>query len=80
VIRFEHLQDDFDALLVRVDAPPVEVPRRNVTVAKAEAGRHWREYYSPRTRDVVARVYRDWIERFGYTFDDPEEDGVAYGA
>jgi hypothetical protein len=69
IIRFEHLQEDFDGLMRRVDAPPVEVPRVNVTAAKEEAARHWSTYYSPASQAIVAEAYRDWIERFGYRFE-----------
>ena len=70
IIRFEHLQADFDALLRRVDAPPVVVPRVNVTAAKEEAARHWSSYYGAASRAIVAEAYREWIERFGYRFED----------
>ena len=69
IIRFEHLQEDFDGLMRRVDAPPVEVPRVNVTAAKEEAARHWSTYYSPASQALVAEAYRDWIERFRYRFE-----------
>ncbi|MEJ7752542.1 MAG: hypothetical protein WKF46_06310, partial [Candidatus Limnocylindrales bacterium] len=58
IIRFEHLQEDFDGLMRRVDAPPVEVPRVNVTAAKEEAARHWSTYYSPASQAIVAGAYR----------------------
>lgn len=69
IIRYEHLQADFDALLRRVGATPVEVPAVNVTVAKKEMARHWSAYYSPAARAIVAESYKDWIERFGYRFE-----------
>ncbi|CAN5725100.1 hypothetical protein BH24CHL8_BH24CHL8_03310 [soil metagenome] len=69
IIRYEHLQEDFDALLRRAGATPVEVPKVNVTVAKEETARHWSTYYSPASRAIVAEAYRDWIERFGYRFE-----------
>lgn len=69
IIRYEHLQEDFDELMRRVGAPPVEVPRFNVTTAKEDAAQHWSSYYSPASRAIVADVYADWIERFGYRFE-----------
>ncbi len=69
IIRFEHLQDDFDGLMRRVDASPAEVPRVNVTAAKEEAASHWSSYYSPASQAIVAEAYRDWIEHFGYRFE-----------
>lgn len=69
IIRYEHLQEDFDGLMDRVGATTVEVPRINVTVAKEETARHWSTYYSPTSRAIVAEAYSDWIERFGYRFE-----------
>jgi hypothetical protein len=69
IIRYEHLQEDFDELMRRVDAPPVEVPRVNVTTAKEEAAQHWSTYFSPASRAIVADAYADWIERFSYRFE-----------
>jgi len=69
IIRYEHLQEDFDDLLRRVGATPVEVPRINVTVAKEETARHWSTFYSPASQAIVAEAYSDWIERFGYRFE-----------
>jgi len=30
--------------------------------------KHYRDYFTPETRDTVARIYRDDIERFDYSF------------
>ena len=62
----------------RLDEGLTEVARTigiadNVSLAKAKAGHRprasWRDYYTPETREIVARWYAREIEAFGYTFD-----------
>lgn len=67
VLRYERLQEDLDAFLTKHGITErSEIPQRNVTEARGT--RHYREFYGPRTRDLVARAYRGPLERFGYTF------------
>ena len=61
--RFESLQDDFARIAQRLDRPPV-LARDN---AAPEAG-DYRQYYTRRMRYKVARIYRQDVERFGYSF------------
>ncbi|MGJ3242699.1 MAG: hypothetical protein ACFE0O_07090 [Opitutales bacterium] len=64
-LRFEHLQADFDGLLTRLGHPGgVAIPHSGKTSGK----RPYPTYYSPRSRRIVARAFRDTIRRFGYTF------------
>lgn len=70
VIRFERLQEDFDALMKVLGVTErVEVPVVNPTVGRK--GRHYSEFYTPAARRIVDEVYDGWIGRFGYHFDDP---------
>lgn len=66
LLRFETLKDDFEALCDdwRIDA---ELPHNNRT---RDPARSYREAYSDRTREIVARMYAQDIEQFGYRFDD----------
>lgn len=61
--RFETLQADFDQVAQRlgVDA---QLPHLNQSRAE-----DFRSFYSPASRDRVARVYAGDIEAFGYRFD-----------
>jgi hypothetical protein len=66
VLRFEHLQADFDCVLQRLGVPGrIEIPRHNVTTVRA---RDYRSYYSPEARAIVERVFAEDLERFGYEY------------
>lgn len=67
VMRFERLQEDFDALLRRIGYEgTIELPRVNVTADR----RDFREYYTPQARRIVERAWARELERYGYAFDD----------
>ena len=59
--RFERLEEDFTAICSRIgiDAP---LSHEN----RSERAASYREYYTPETRDIVARHFARDIERFGY--------------
>jgi hypothetical protein len=66
VCRYETLDEDLASVLreIGIDTK-IDLPR-----AKSSHGdeRPWREYYTPRTRDIVARWYAREIDAFGYSF------------
>lgn len=64
VMRFEHLQHDFDEVLARLGLPAHEIPPWNITEAKGD----YRSYYDDRTRAIVAHVFAPDLRRFGYDF------------
>lgn len=69
VVRFEHLQEDFTALMEQVGVTEdIEVPLVNRTVGRH--GRRYPDFYTPSARRIVSDVYADWIERFGYRFEE----------
>jgi hypothetical protein len=40
-----------------------------IDLPRAPPGRaHWRDYYTPETRDIVARWYAREIDAFNYSF------------
>jgi hypothetical protein len=60
--HFETLEADFRYIAERM-ALSTRLDRLN------DSGhRNYRDYYSPRTRDIVARVYAEDIQRFGYEY------------
>jgi hypothetical protein len=63
VLRFERLQEDFDALcgLLGIAAQPL--PRRNRSAHAA-----YRDYYDANTRALVERQFGDEAAHFGYSF------------
>ncbi|MEW4528560.1 sulfotransferase family protein [Maioricimonas sp. JC845] len=80
--RFERLADDFHQLqqILQTDHPLPSfnaTPRRGgITTAIADipadqlnSAPAYRDFYDASLRDAVARLYREDIDRFGYTFD-----------
>ena len=62
--RFESLQRDFDKITERLSIERTVLPKLNAT-----NHRHYSTYYTERTKDLVARLYRTDVEYFGYTFE-----------
>lgn len=64
VLRFEHLQADFDLLCDRL-----EMPRQMLPHFQNKGGRpHYSCFYDAETRDRVAQLFARTINHFGYTF------------
>lgn len=61
--RYETLREDYDQVC-KILAGGDPLPHAN----KSERV-DYRDYYTPRTRDIVARVYAKDIELFGYAFE-----------
>lgn len=63
VLRFENLGEDYAKLAERLDFPQKTLPALN-------RSRHgdYRKRHSEQTRALVAELYRDDIEAFGYDF------------
>lgn len=66
VCRYETLEEDLAVVLkqIGIDA--------KIDLPKAKAGyrseRAWRDYYTPKTRDIVGQWYAREIAAFGYSF------------
>jgi hypothetical protein len=66
VVRFECMDPDFSRVLRRAGIEdPASIAPHNPTKSKSE----YQSYYSPRAREVIERVYRDDLERYGYAFE-----------
>ncbi|MEY3050514.1 MAG: hypothetical protein RLY31_299 [Bacteroidota bacterium] len=64
LLRFERLQEDFDALCQRLGMPPVILPVENATER-----RDYRRYFHQRqARELFEKIYWRDIQRLGYTF------------
>lgn len=64
--RTETLAADVAHAQREIGLPDVPLPHRNRSLSTG----HWRDYYTPVTRDRIAEVYaRDCVE-WGYTYDD----------
>jgi hypothetical protein len=66
VCRYETLDEDLGKVLKEIGIErPVALPRAKT---RHRAERAWREFYTPRTRDIVGRWYRREIDAFDYRF------------
>jgi len=61
--RFEQLDEDW-AFVAQKLGVEEKLPHRR----ENPRGRHYTEYYTPRTRDIIAAKFKVDIERFGYEF------------
>lgn len=68
ILRYEHLEDDFSEFVATLgfDSPP-SLPRAKGQ-HRPRGSRDYREIYSARTQQIVARRYAREIEAFGYEF------------
>ena len=64
LLRFETLQDDYDRLSDLIGKPRVTLPR-----SKKGERDDYRRYYDADTAERVGALFREDIDRFGYTFD-----------
>lgn len=68
VMRYERLQQDFDALMARVGIErPIEIIRTNVTTQRK--GRRYQEFYTPGARRMVEDLFADDLLQYGYRFE-----------
>lgn len=71
--HYETLHKDFATVCRRLGIEN-RLPHRNRSVHK-----DYREYYTPETKALVAELYREDIEFFGYDFEGPENLPPIYG-
>ena len=62
--RYERLADDFQIVRLSTGLPEIELPR----LQAARKAAKYLEYYTPKTRELVAERYREDIEMFAYEF------------
>jgi hypothetical protein len=68
LLRFERLQETFDALLRRVGiTDPVIIPVVNETVSRHE--RDYHHWYTPRAREMAETAFAGYLERHEYRFE-----------
>jgi hypothetical protein len=64
LLRYESLDTDFAALCRELGVSTAGLPVENTS----DRARDYRTYYDDDTRQMLAHVYRQDIERFGYSF------------
>jgi hypothetical protein len=63
--RFENLEADWNHICQKIGIK-VPLPHENRNPRRE---RHYSEYYSSRSRDLIARKFQEDIQRFGYRFE-----------
>lgn len=66
ILRFENLQNEFAAMLKDYNIHHInpEIPRLNSTKHS-----HYKDYYTPETKKIIANVFEEDIDVLKYTFD-----------
>lgn len=64
VVRFERLQEDFDAVMAKLRLPGTTLPRANVTGRDPD----YRSYYDAEARRTVESLFALDLQQFGYQF------------
>ncbi len=64
--RFENLSSDVQKVFDRLDLVIDKLPQTNISQHKSYV-----HYYTPKTRDLIARRFERDIKLFGYQFDQP---------
>lgn len=68
VIRFENLQQDYDALCERLGLPPQTLSRINTKPKPRNVD--YRDYYTDWSKGYIADLCRPMLDDFGYRFED----------
>ena len=69
LIRYENLQSDYASVCERIGLPHSQLP--SLKTKSRPQRNHYTTYYDDRTRELVAKKYRQHIEHFGYHFEEP---------
>lgn len=62
--KFENLQEDYDKICDKIKIRRIKLP--HVFKTKHE---HYSKYYTPKTRKLVSKLYKQDIDLFGYQFE-----------
>ncbi|MCH8073339.1 MAG: tetratricopeptide repeat protein [Proteobacteria bacterium] len=79
--RFENLQDDFLAIMLKLSVEETEALRTDLDKRERKnvsRHSHYSHYYDDELQDLVARKEQRLIERYDYGFESIKPPGVAY--
>ena len=65
--RYEYLERDFRKVCTLLSLGNLELPRKKAGLRKP---RHYSEFYTPQTRDLVARLFSVDLQLFDYRFEE----------
>lgn len=67
IVRLEHLKEDLEPIMQKhfPEMAPLDYDRRT----NSTEHKHYSYYYTPETRDIVARIFKWEIRKFGYRFE-----------
>lgn len=66
VIRYEHLEDDYNEVCRRIGIPVTGLPHLKTGIRKQR--RPYTDYYTSETREIVANLHANDLRQFGYRF------------
>jgi len=66
VIRYEHLEEDFNEVCKRLGISAYSIPHLKTGIRKKS--RHFTDYYDNITKKIVAELHRSDLNFFGYKF------------
>jgi hypothetical protein len=66
LIRFENLKNDYEQVCNHLKVTPVELAQAKGGMRKSK--KHYSEYYTEETKQIVADHYEKDVEHFGYKF------------
>ena len=66
VLRFEKIEEEFASVCQHLGIERASLPHSNAGPPRSRVD--YRDYYTPRSRDIVAKWYRHEIEALGYEF------------
>lgn len=64
LMRFEHLDEDFQAVCCKLDIPFTPLPKRNASIHL-----HYSKYYDAKLREIVGKKFAEEIKFGNYSFE-----------
>jgi len=72
ILRFEHLQKGLDILATQMNIPALKL-KKNINKSRHN---HYKEHYTPETRQMIEKHCAEELFLFGYSFDGATDDSI----